>query len=151
MPRQIVGFDVALPDFTDCSLSTREPDGDWGAVVAHGGPARAFDRTMPAFDDALSAGEASQAVGHGRQFCGERRSRPRGELNLPRPLVTAEAFPEAENRCEYEAAEPQRFVNAYRSMASSSSMVLARTSASWQAPPPPPAPPVPSSEVGNGP
>jgi hypothetical protein len=50
---------VPLPDFTDCQFAPREPDSDWLAVIHEGGPARAFDRTMPAFGDALSDGKFS--------------------------------------------------------------------------------------------
>ena len=48
-----VGFDIPLPDFSDCAFASREPDADWFAVVHEGGPVRAFDRMMPAFGDAL--------------------------------------------------------------------------------------------------
>ena len=43
-PVSTVGFDVPLPDFTDCRFASREADGDWLAVVHQGGPVRAFDR-----------------------------------------------------------------------------------------------------------
>ena len=52
-PSQIV-FDVPLPDFADCRFASREPDSDWLAVIHDGGPARGFDRMMPAFGDAWS-------------------------------------------------------------------------------------------------
>lgn len=86
---------VPLPDFTDCRFAVREPDEDWAAVVHAGGPARGFDRTMPAFGDALSADEIRLVLAHVRAFCRDDRW-PRGELNLPRPLVTEKAFPEDE-------------------------------------------------------
>jgi mono/diheme cytochrome c family protein len=91
----LVGFDTPIPDFTDCSFSTVEPDADWMAVSHDGGPARAFDRRMPAFGDALSDTELQRALDHIRGFCGN-PAWPRGELNLPRPLVTEKAFPENE-------------------------------------------------------
>ena len=47
--RTSVGFDTRLPDFTDCSFATKEPDGDWSATIHNGGPARGFSRIMPAF------------------------------------------------------------------------------------------------------
>jgi mono/diheme cytochrome c family protein len=84
-----------LPDFTDCGFATREPDGDWAAVVHEGGPARAFDRTMPAFGGALTDDEVRRVLGHVRSFCAV-AAWPRGELNLPRPLITEKAFPEDE-------------------------------------------------------
>ena len=91
---------VALPtppaDFTDCKVATSEPDSDWHAVTWSGGPARAFSETMPAFGRALSAKEIQDALDHMRSFCRNPRSWPRGELNLPRPLVTEKAFPEDE-------------------------------------------------------
>jgi hypothetical protein len=93
---EIVGFDVPLPDFTDCSFASREPDGDWLGVVHDGGPIRAFDRMMPAFGDALTEDEILRILGHVRTFCDDSRW-PRGELNLPRALVTEKAFPEDES------------------------------------------------------
>lgn len=95
MPQSVVGFDLPLPDFTDCSFATVEPDGDWMAVAHDGGPARAFDRRMPAFGEAMTATELQRALDHIRAFCDDGRW-PRGELNLPRALVTEKAFPENE-------------------------------------------------------
>ena len=68
-PKSIVGFDVPLPDFSDCAFATAEPDQDWQAVVHEGGPIRGLDRHMPAFGDALSQEEIALAVGHVRTFC----------------------------------------------------------------------------------
>src|SRR5688572_1763781 len=56
-PQSLVGFDIPLPDFTDCSFATREPAADWFAIAHDGGPVRAFDRMMPAFGEALSGDE----------------------------------------------------------------------------------------------
>ncbi|HEX6203836.1 MAG TPA: cytochrome c [Thermoanaerobaculia bacterium] len=94
-PLAAVGFAEPLPDFTDCSFATREPDADWFAVSHDGGPARAFGRMMPAFGEALSGAELQKALDHVRTFCAD-RSWPRGELNLPRALFTEKAFPEDE-------------------------------------------------------
>jgi mono/diheme cytochrome c family protein len=91
----LLGFDVPVPDFTECSFSTVEPDEDWLAVVHDGGPARAFDRRMPAFGDALTDDEILRVLDHIRGFCGD-PAWPRGELNMPRALVTEKAFPENE-------------------------------------------------------
>lgn len=95
VPRSTLGFDVAVPDFTDCSFVTVEPDADWMAVSHDGGPARAFDRRMPAFGEAMTDAELQQALDYIRGFCRD-RAWPRGELNLPRALVTEKAFPENE-------------------------------------------------------
>jgi hypothetical protein len=91
----LLGFDTPVPDFTECSFSSVEPDADWMAVAHDGGPARAFDRRMPAFGDAMTEGELQRAIDHIRGFCGS-RAWPRGELNMPRLLVTEKAFPENE-------------------------------------------------------
>jgi len=90
-----LGLTVPTPDFSDCSFATREPDADWGAIVYDGGPTRAFDRTMPAFGEALGDEGIRVVLEHVRTFCPE-TAWPRGELNLPRPLVTEKAFPEDE-------------------------------------------------------
>ena len=95
MPQSAVGFDLAIPDFTDCSFATPEPDADWLTVVQHGGPVRAFDRRMPAFGDALTEADVQQILGYIRGMCTD-ANWPRGELNLPRPLRTEKAFPENE-------------------------------------------------------
>jgi hypothetical protein len=95
MPRSAVGFDTPLPDFTNCSFATPEADADWLAVSHSGGPARAFDRRMPAFGEALPTADLLAIIGHIRTFCSS-RAWPRGELNLPRALVTEKAFPENE-------------------------------------------------------
>lgn len=94
-PPALVAFEEPLPDFTDCRFATREPDSDWIAVVHDGGPARAFSRMMPAFADALSMAEMERVLAHVRTLCTD-ASWPRGELNLPRPLLTEKAFPEDE-------------------------------------------------------
>jgi mono/diheme cytochrome c family protein len=91
----LLGFDTPIPDFTDCSFSTVEPDEDWMAVSHDGGPARGFDRRMPAFGDAMTDDELQRALDYIRRFC-DNPAWPRGELNLPRPLVTEKAFPENE-------------------------------------------------------
>ena len=83
------------PDFSDCTFAPREADGDWASIIRDGGPARAFHRMMPAFGDALSDDEIALVLGHVRTFCAE-PAYPRGELNLPRSLVTEKAFPEDE-------------------------------------------------------
>jgi hypothetical protein len=95
MPRSAVGFDVAVPDFSDCSFATPEPDADWMTIVQHGGPVRAFDRRMPAFGGALTEHDIKQILGYIRGLCTD-KAWPRGELNLPRPLRTEKAFPENE-------------------------------------------------------
>ncbi|HEX7091534.1 MAG TPA: c-type cytochrome [Longimicrobiales bacterium] len=91
----LVGFDVPLPDFTDCSFASREPDADWIAVAHQGGPVRGFSRLMPAFGDALTVDELQSVMDYIRTFCGD-DDWPRGELNLPRAQVTEKAYPEDE-------------------------------------------------------
>ena len=95
MPQAVVGYETPLPDFSDCSFATSEPDADWIAIVHQGGPVRAFDPMMPAFGEALVESDMERIVGHIRGFC-TNRAWPPGELNLPRALVTEKAFPENE-------------------------------------------------------
>jgi hypothetical protein len=90
-----VGFEVPLPDFTDCSFASREPAADWATVGQEGGPVRGFSHFMPAFGDALSDEEMESIVDYIGMLCTESEW-PRGELNLPRPLVTEKAYPEDE-------------------------------------------------------
>jgi hypothetical protein len=131
--RQLLKVD--LPDFTDCSFASREPDSDFAAVVHGGGPARGFSALMPAHGVASSPSEVDDidprstdpsapavdratprpsdavelpvvsgrldpaeialVIAYLRSFCTDARW-PRGELNLPRPLITEKAFPEDE-------------------------------------------------------
>jgi len=95
LDRALVGFEETLPDFTDCDFAAREPSADWIAIAGHGGPARAFSQMMPAFEGALTLEQIESVVAHVRSFC-TNPSWPRGELNLPRGLVTEKAFPEDE-------------------------------------------------------
>jgi mono/diheme cytochrome c family protein len=98
------GFPLAPPDFTDCSFASREPDSDWLSVAHQGGPARGFDRVMPAFGQALTLDELRLVLGHVRTFCRE-PAWPRGELNLPRAQVTSKAYPEDEAALRVIASE----------------------------------------------
>jgi hypothetical protein len=60
-----------------------------------GGPARGFDLRMPAFGRAVPSAALQEILDHTRTFC-TNSAWPRGELNLPRALVTEKAFPENE-------------------------------------------------------
>ncbi len=82
-------------DFTDCKLTTPEPDADWERAIAKGGPGVGLSPQMPAFEDSLTAGQISAFVSHIRGFCTE-RGWPSGNTNFPRPIVTEKAFPENE-------------------------------------------------------
>jgi len=93
--QSMVAFEVPLPDFSDCNFTSREPAADWVGISAKGGPIRGFDRLMPAFGEALSDKQLEAVVTHVKGFCDEERW-PDGEMNLPKPLVTAKAYPEDE-------------------------------------------------------
>lgn len=90
-----LGFEIPMPDFTDCRFAAREPDSDWFAVTHEGGPARAFDRMMPAFGESLTDDEIQAILDYVRSLCTD-HAWPRGELNLPRAMFTAKAYPEDE-------------------------------------------------------
>jgi mono/diheme cytochrome c family protein len=94
-PQERVGFDLPLPDFSDCNFATREPDADWFAIVHQGGPTRGFADNMPAFGQALSDEQLTMAIDYVHTFCDE-PAWPRGDLNFPRAIITEKAFPEDE-------------------------------------------------------
>ena len=85
-----------FPDFTDCSGTTPEPNGNWKAVIVHGGPSRGLSQIMPAFGDLLTDDQINDVIAYMRGFCKNVHHDPLGELNLPRALVTEKAFPENE-------------------------------------------------------
>lgn len=111
----LVGFEEPLPDFTDCAFAAREPDTDWIAVAHEGGPVRGFSEMMPAFRDALTEGQIVRIMRYVRTLCAD-PGWPRGELNLPRALLTEKAYPEdewvveADARLEGEGAVGNAFV-----------------------------------------
>ncbi len=94
-PSSIRGFNIPVPDFTDCSFASREANADWVTVALKGGPARGFSRLMPAFEHIHTEEELEQIVTHIRTFC-TNGTWPRGSLNLPRAHKTGKAFPEDE-------------------------------------------------------
>jgi len=94
--RDVVAFDVPLPDLRDCAFATSEPTADWIAVVHEGGRVRGLDRMMPAFGGALTDDEIARVVDTLREFCPRLPAWPLGDLNLPRALFTEKAFPENE-------------------------------------------------------
>jgi mono/diheme cytochrome c family protein len=95
--QELAGFErpETFPDFTDCPTSTPEPDIQWRAIITNGGPARAFSQIMPSFKDLLTDEQIGKVIEYLRAFCTEEKW-PRGDLNLPRPMVTEKAFPENE-------------------------------------------------------
>jgi hypothetical protein len=97
MPQTTVGFKRpdTFPDFTRCDQTTSELNTDYKAVVVHGGPFRGFSQIMPAFGEALTDKQINAAIEYLRGFCTNKHW-PRGELNLPRALVTEKAYPEDE-------------------------------------------------------
>jgi mono/diheme cytochrome c family protein len=96
-PKSIAGFEPprTFPDFTKCDQTTPEENLAWKAVITHGGPTRGFSQIMPSFSEALSPEQIDKVVGYLRGFC-RNNHWPRGELNLPRAIVTEKAFPEDE-------------------------------------------------------
>jgi mono/diheme cytochrome c family protein len=96
-PKTIAGFEPpdSFPDFTRCDQTTAEPNTAWQDVITHGGPSRGFSQIMPAFGDALTPEQISKVIKYMRGFCRE-KGWARGELNLPRAIVTEKAYPEDE-------------------------------------------------------
>jgi hypothetical protein len=95
---------VPLPDFTDCSFTTREPTSDWSYVTTHGGAGMGLSNQMPSFRGVLSDDEIEKVLDYIRGFCTDDRW-PRGELNFRRPLFTSKAFPESEAVLSHELTD----------------------------------------------
>jgi mono/diheme cytochrome c family protein len=96
-PQSIAGFERprTFPDFTQCDQTTPEDNTAWKAVITNGGGYRGFSHIMPSFKEALSAKQIDQVIHYLRSLC-RQPGWPRGELNLPRALVTEKAYPEDE-------------------------------------------------------
>lgn len=94
-PAEGIILETPVPDFSDCSFTSREPRKDWQAVIMHGGPARGLSMTMPSWGEALSQEQADAIISHIKTFCTE-SGWPEGELNFRRAHVTGKAFPENE-------------------------------------------------------
>ncbi len=92
---QGTAINVPLPDFTDCSFITREGDGNWRYLLAHGGEGLGLSAQMPGFSGVLTDAQQQAVLDYIRTFCHD-PSWPRGELNFRRLLVTSKAFPEDE-------------------------------------------------------
>lgn len=84
-----------FPDFTRCNQTTAEPNATWKDIIVHGGRSRGFSQIMPAFGELLSSDQIDDVIAYLRNFCGNNHW-PRGELNLPRALITEKAYPENE-------------------------------------------------------
>ena len=82
-------------DFTDCKVTSPEPDVDWERAIAKGGPGVGLSPEMPGFEDSLTPEQITLFVSHIRGFCKE-PGWPSGNTNFPRPIVTEKAFPENE-------------------------------------------------------
>jgi hypothetical protein len=86
---------VVPMDFTDCKVTTPEPDADWERAIAKGGPGVGLSPQMPAFEDSLTPQQITGFVSHMRTMCKE-SGWPSGNANFPRPILTEKAFPENE-------------------------------------------------------
>jgi len=96
-PQEIAGFTKprTFPDFTQCDQTTPEASTAWKDVILHGGPTRGFSDIMPSFSEALTSEQIDDVIAYLRSLC-RNPHWPRGELNLPRALVTEKAYPEDE-------------------------------------------------------
>lgn len=93
----IAGFDRpnTFPDFARCDQTTSELNSAYAAIVTYGGPYRGFSQIMPSFSKALTPKQIEEVVHYVRSFCTNAHW-PRGELNVPRAIVTEKAYPEDE-------------------------------------------------------
>jgi len=97
-PQSTIGFEKpdTFPDFTECKQTTPEDNWTWKSIIRDGAPSRGFSQIMPSFSGALTSEQIDAVVEYLRGFC-EEKGWPRGELNLPRALITEKAFPENED------------------------------------------------------
>jgi mono/diheme cytochrome c family protein len=93
----IAGFERpdSFPDFSRCDQTTSELNSAYAAVITYGGPYRGFSQIMPSFSKALTPQQIDTVVHYLRSLC-QSAHWPRGELNLPRAVVTEKAYPEDE-------------------------------------------------------
>ena len=96
-PQSLTAFKrpSSFPDFTRCDQTTAETNTAYKQVITHGGPALGFSQIMPAFGEALSSQDIDDVIAYLREFCPNKHW-PRGELNVPRAIVTEKAYPEDE-------------------------------------------------------
>src|ERR1700732_345593 len=96
-PQEITGFERprTFPDFTACDQTTPEDNTAWKAVITEGGPHRRLSQVIPSFSEALTSEQIDDVIAYLRSLC-RNPHWPRGELNLPRALVTEKAYPEDE-------------------------------------------------------
>ena len=84
-----------FPDFTRCDQTTAEPNSTWKDIIVNGGPSRGFSQIMPAFGELLTSDQIDDIIAYLRSLCTNKHW-ARGELNLPRSLITEKGFPESE-------------------------------------------------------
>jgi mono/diheme cytochrome c family protein len=84
-----------FPDFTRCDQTAMEPNVNWKDVIVNGGATRGFSQIMPSFKEALTSQQIDDVIAYLRTLC-RNPHWARGELNVPRALVTEKAFPEDE-------------------------------------------------------
>jgi hypothetical protein len=75
-----------MPDFTDCSFGSREPDADFYAVIHQGGPVRGSSPIMPAHGQTLGEEGIRAVLTYLRTLCAN-PSWSRGDL-VPQLQVT---------------------------------------------------------------
>ena len=102
-----------FPDFTRCDQTTPESNSAWKDMITHGGPSRGFSEIMPAFGKLLTPDEIDDVIAYLRTFC-HNNHWARGELNLPRALITEKAFPEDEVVISTGCERPRRSRSDYR-------------------------------------
>src|SRR5215475_13311860 len=85
----------SFPDFTRCDQTASEPNSTWKDIIVNGGESRGFSQIMPAFGTLLTSEQIDDVISYLRTLC-RNPHWARGELNLPRALITEKAFPEDE-------------------------------------------------------
>ena len=72
-------------DFTDCKVTSAEPDADWERAIAKGGPGVGLSSEMPGFEDSLTPTDHRVRLAHARLLQGTGLAERQHQLSAADP------------------------------------------------------------------